>query len=159
MPIWRYWFQVIWWLFMPILLRMTAMMRGTEPIGPPECHSTEWSTDRGCSLEPTLLRVVTTSGWIASNDLFDCRLTWWSTVEADCLMRIDFEQVSKRPGALIPDVGNERPSVRKCKQRLLLEEPYARVTQDKQNERERESEWERNKVVMSYYKYQQLQKQ
>ena len=34
----------------------------------------------GCCLKTDLQRVVTTSGWIASDDLFTCRLTEWSTI-------------------------------------------------------------------------------
>ena len=66
-------------------------MRGTESTGPPECRSTERSTDWGCFLKLNLLRVVTTSGWIMSNDLFDCRLACWSTIEADFVTRTHFK--------------------------------------------------------------------
>ena len=69
-------------LFRPILLRMTTTMRGMDPTGPPECRPVECSKNWGCSLETNLLRVVTTSGWIASRDLFECRLTQWSTIKS-----------------------------------------------------------------------------
>ena len=87
MPISGYRFQIMCWLSRPILLRMAAMLRGTDATGPPECRSTGWSTDWGCSLQPNLLRVVTTSGWIALNDRFDCRLAYWSTIQADFMTR------------------------------------------------------------------------
>ena len=91
MPISRYRFQIMCRLSRPILLRLAATMRGTEPTCPPECHSTEWSTDWGCSLASNLLWVVTTSGWIASNDLFDCCVACWSTIKADFVTRTHFE--------------------------------------------------------------------
>ena len=34
----------------------------------------------GCCLKTDLQHVVTTGGWIASGDLFSCRLTEWSTI-------------------------------------------------------------------------------
>ena len=71
--------------YSPILLRVTATMRGTETIGPPECRLAEWSTDWGCSLEPNLLQAVMMNVWMASSDLFDCRLTCWSTIEVDLI--------------------------------------------------------------------------
>ena len=91
MPILRYRFQIMCRLSRPILLRLAATMRGTEPTCPPECHSTEWSTDWGCSLASNLLWVVRTSGWIASNDLFDCCVACWSTIKADFVTRTHFE--------------------------------------------------------------------
>ena len=81
-------FRIMCWLSRPILLRMIATMRGTDPTGPPECRWAEWSTNWGCSMETNLLRVVTTSGWIASHDLFECCLTGWSTIELDFLTRV-----------------------------------------------------------------------
>ena len=75
----------------PILLRMTTTMRGTDPTGPPECCSVAWSTNWGCSLETNMLRVVTTSGWIASRDLFECCLAGWSTIESNVAKRAHLE--------------------------------------------------------------------
>ena len=66
-----------------ILFRMTTTMRGMELTGPPECRLAEWSTDRSCSLERNLLQVIMMSKWIVSINLFDCCLTWWSTIEAE----------------------------------------------------------------------------
>ena len=66
-------------------------MRGTDPTGPPECRSTEWSTDWGCSLEPNLLREVKTSSWIASRDLFKCCLAGWSTIESVVARKTHFK--------------------------------------------------------------------
>ena len=62
---------------------MTAAMRGTDPTDPPKCRLAEWSTKFGCCLETNLQRVVTTSEWIASGDLFGCCLTEWSTIGSD----------------------------------------------------------------------------
>ena len=74
-----------------ILLRVTTMMRGTDLVGPPVCRLAEWSTDWGCSLQPNLLRVVTTSEWIVLIDLFDFRLSCWSKIEVDFVTRTHFK--------------------------------------------------------------------
>ena len=91
MPISRYRFQIKYRLSRTILLWMTATMRGTDPAGPPECRSTEWSTDWGCFLETNLLRVVTTSEWITSSDLFKCHVAEWSMIESDVTKRAHFK--------------------------------------------------------------------
>ena len=43
-----------------------------------------------------MLRVVTTSGWIASRDLFECRLARWSTIESDVAQRAHFEYLQSQ---------------------------------------------------------------
>ena len=96
MPISRYRFQIMCKLSRQILLLVIATMRGTEPTGPLECRLAEWSKDWSCSLEPNLLRVVTTSEWIASNDLFDFHLAWWSMIEAIFVTRAHFEWLQSR---------------------------------------------------------------
>ena len=92
----------------PILLRMATTMRGTDPTGPLECRSAEWSPNLGCCLETNLLQVATTSGWIASRDLFECRLTGWSTIKSDFLTRAHFKwlqsHVEIQPTSLIQAV-------------------------------------------------------
>ena len=91
MSISRYRFQIMSRLSRLILLQVTAMIRGTELTGPPEYRSTEWSTDWGCFLETNLLRVVTTSEWITSSDLFKCHVAEWSMIESDVTKRAHFK--------------------------------------------------------------------
>ena len=80
-------FQIMCRLSRPILLRMNATMGGMEPTGPPEYFPAEWSTNWGCFPKNNMLRAVTTNVWIASSDLFECRLAWWSTIELDVVRR------------------------------------------------------------------------
>ena len=106
MSISRYRFQIMCRLSRPILLQMTATMSGTDPTGLPECRSAELSTDWGCFLETNLLWVVTTSGWIASSDLLECRLPGWSTIESDVAKRSRLEELQSQgevqPTGLLP---------------------------------------------------------
>ena len=72
---------------------MTVATRETDPTDPPECRSTEWSTNLGLLPRDRSAASAYNERWTTFGDLFRCRLTKWTTIVSAVAWGVPFKRL------------------------------------------------------------------